>query len=113
MGQPLSEGPPSSSGPPNFPATHARYWVIVFAVTLAIIQYIDRVCISQAAPFISRDLNLTETQMGWVFSAFTLAYALFEIPVGYLGDRIGQRKALLRTVVARSFVSVATGWLWT
>jgi ACS family glucarate transporter-like MFS transporter len=92
-------------------ATHARYWVIVFAVTLAIIQYVDRVCISQAAPLISRDLQLSEQQMGWVFSAFTLAYALFEIPAGYLGDRIGPRRVLLRIVLWWSFFTVATGWM--
>ena len=92
--------------------TRARYWVIAFAVALAIIQYIDRVCISQAAPLISRDLSLNKWQMGWVFSAFTLAYALFEIPAGYLGDRIGPRKVLLRIVLWWSFFTVATGWVW-
>jgi MFS family permease len=86
--------------------------VIVFAVTLAVIQYIDRVAISQAAPFISRDLALTSEQMGWVFSAFTLAYALFEIPGGYLGDTIGPRRVLLRIVMWWSFFTAATGWAW-
>ena len=47
-----------------------------------------------------------------VFSAFTLAYALFEIPAGYLGDRIGPRKVLLRIVLWWSFFTVATGWMW-
>ncbi|MDB6115646.1 MAG: major facilitator superfamily 1 [Lacunisphaera sp.] len=92
--------------------TRARHWVIVFAVTLAVIQYIDRVAISQAAPLISRDLGLSSAQMGWVFSAFTLAYALFEIPGGYLGDRIGPRRVLLRIVVWWSFFTAATGWAW-
>src|SRR5438132_1662659 len=102
MPEPVSEGLPSGivgSSTNHQRPTHARYWVIVFAVSLAIIQYIDRVCISQAAPFISRDLHLSNAQMGWVFSAFTLAYALFEIPAGYLGDRIGPRKVLLRIVI--------------
>ena len=92
--------------------TRTRYWVIVFAVTLAIIQYIDRVCISQAAPLISKDLTLDKEQMGWVFGAFTLAYALFEIPTGYLGDKIGARKVLLRVVLWWSFFTAATGWVW-
>ena len=100
--------PPTASG--SRP-THARYWVVVFAVTLAIIQYIDRVCISQAAPLIGRDLALNDEQMGWVFAAFTLAYALFEIPAGYLGDRIGPRRVLLRIVLWWSFFTVATGWM--
>ncbi len=98
---------PAAAGP-----THARYWVIVFAVTLAVIQYVDRVCISQAAPFITTDLGLTATQMGWVFSAFTLAYALFEIPTGWLGDKIGPRKVLMRVVLWWSFFTAATGGAW-
>jgi MFS family permease len=93
-------------------ASRARYWVVVFAVTLAIIQYIDRVCVSQAKGSISDDLKLDDAQMGWVFSAFTLAYALFEIPAGYLGDRIGPRKVLLRIVLWWSFFTMATGWMW-
>ncbi len=92
--------------------TRARYWVIVFAVTLAVIQYIDRVCISQAAPRVSADLGLTKEQMGWVFGAFALAYALFEIPTGYWGDRYGPRRVLLRVVLWWSFFTAATGWAW-
>ena len=109
---PSDQLPPTNAAPPvSLRPTRTRYWVIVFAVTLAIIQYIDRVCISQAAPFISRDLRLDDAQMGWVFSAFTLAYALFEIPAGYLGDRIGPRKVLIRIVLWWSFFTAATGWM--
>lgn len=92
--------------------THARRWVVVFAVSLAIIQYIDRVCISQAAPFIAADLELSMQQMGYVFSAFTLAYALFEIPSGYLGDRFGPRRILLRIVTWWSVFTAVTGAMW-
>ena len=104
---------PSRVGPEaSSPATRTRYWVVVFAVALAVIQYVDRVCISQAAPLISRDLSLSPRQMGYVFSAFTLAYALFEIPCGWLGDRIGPRRVLLRIVLWWSFFTTATGWAW-
>ncbi len=88
--------------------THARYWVIVFAVSLAIIQYIDRVCISKAMPAIQRDLHFTNVQAGYVFGAFTLAYALFEIPTGWLGDKFGPRKVLLRVVIWWSVFTAAT-----
>ena len=100
--------------PPTLQATptRARYWVIVFAITLAIIQYIDRVCISQAAPYITEDLDLSAIEMGHVLSAFTLAYALFKIPTGWFGDRIGARKALIRVVLWWSFFTAATGWAW-
>lgn len=87
----------------------ARYWVVFFAVTLAILSYIDRVCISQAMPVIARDLQLTKEQQGWLFSAFGIAYALFEIPGGWLGDLIGPRKVLMRIVLWWSAFTALTG----
>src|SRR6266566_500092 len=92
--------------------TRVRYLVIVFAVALAVVTYIDRVCISQAAPLMTKDLGFSKQQMSYVFSAFTLAYALAEIPSGYLGDRFGARKVLMRIVVWWSFFTAATGWAW-
>ncbi len=83
-----------------------------FIVVLAIITYIDRVCISQAAPDMRRDLGLNESQMGWVFSAFTLMYALCEIPGGWAGDRFGPRSILMKVVVMWSVFTAATGWAW-
>lgn len=88
--------------------THARYRVVVFAVTLAIIQYIDRVSISKAMPLIQRDLQFSDVQAGYIFGAFTLAYALFEIPTGWLGDKLGPRKVLLRIVLWWSVFTAAT-----
>jgi MFS family permease len=81
-------------------------------VTLAIITYADRVCISQAAPLIRRDLALSEAQMGWVFSAFTITYALFELPAGWMGDRFGPRSVLMKVVVMWSVFTAATGAAW-
>ena len=92
--------------------TRARHVVTVFAVTLAVITYIDRVAIAQAVQFISADLGLTRTQMAWALAVFGWAYALFEIPGGWLGDRIGPRRVLMRIVVWWSFFTAATGWAW-
>jgi MFS transporter, ACS family, glucarate transporter len=93
-------------------ASGTRHWILVFAAALAVITYIDRVCIAQAAPHIQRDLGLTPVHMGWAFAAFAWAYALFEIPGGWLGDRIGPRKVLMRVVIWWSFFTAATGWAW-
>lgn len=92
--------------------TRARHWVIVFAITLAILAYIDRVCISMAAPTMTRDLGLTKVEMGSVFAVFALAYALFEIPGGWLGDWMGPRRVLLRIVVWWSSFTALTGLTW-
>src|SRR5687768_13187752 len=101
-----------ATAPESVRPTSTRSWVIVFAVTLSVITYIDRVCISQAAPAMMRDLSLTPVQMGYAFSAFAWAYALFEIPGGWLGDRFGVRKVLMRVVIWWSVFTAATGWVW-
>lgn len=92
--------------------TNARQWVIFSAITLSIITYIDRVCISQAAIPMQKELGLTDIQMGYAFAAFTWAYALFEIPGGWLGDRFGARKVLMRVVIWWSIFTAATGLVW-
>ena len=94
------------------PPSRARYVVVAFTVTLAIITYIDRVAISVAVPFIREDLGLNTIQMGWALSVFGWAYALFEIPGGWLGDRIGSRRVLMRIVLWWSVFTAATGWAW-
>lgn len=92
--------------------TNARQWVIVFAVTLSILAYIDRVCISQAAPLITQELGFSRTQMGAIFSAFALAYAAFEVPGGWMGDWMGPRKVLMRIVIWWSVFTALTGAVW-
>ena len=92
--------------------TRARHAVTAFAVTLAVITYIDRVSIAVAAPSISKDLGLSSTQMAWALAVFGWAYAIFEIPGGWLGDRIGPRRVLMRIVLWWSVFTAATGWAW-
>jgi ACS family glucarate transporter-like MFS transporter len=65
-----------------------------------------------AAPSIQKDLGLTPIQMGWAFSVFGWAYALFEVPGGWLADRMGPRRVLMRIVIWWSFFTAATGWAW-
>jgi len=93
-------------------ATSARYRVTVFAISLAALAYVQRVAISQAAGSIQAELGLNKVQLGFVFGAFGLAYALFEIPNGLLGDRLGVRATLTRIVVAWSVFTALTGAAW-
>jgi MFS transporter, ACS family, glucarate transporter len=89
--------------------TQVRHKVLAMTVVLAAITYLDRVTISVTRPNIARDLGLSPTQMGYVFSAFYLAYALFEIPSGSWGDRVGTRRVLTRIVCWWSAFTVLTG----
>src|SRR5438552_11229144 len=79
--------------------SRARTRVLTFCCPLAVVTYLDRSCISAAAPAIMADLHLSVLQMSAVFSAFTLAYSLFEIPSGWLGDTRGPRRVLTRIVL--------------
>jgi len=94
--------------------TRVRFGVLYFGIALAVIQYIDRVCISWSMPDIRVAFGLVGAQhddaVGWIFSAFTIAYALFEMPTGWLGDRYGPRRTLVRVVLWWCFFTAATGW---
>lgn len=103
----LTPGPSAESAP-----TRVRHGVLGFTLALTAVAYLDRVCIATAAPAMKADLRLTDAQMGYVFSAFTLAYALFEVPSGWLADRFGPRLMLTRIVVWWSVMTAATGLVW-
>jgi len=81
-------------------------------VLLGAITYLDRVCISLTAPDMMHDLGLSTVQMSVVFSAFTLAYAAFELPTGAWGDRVGSRRILTRIVIWWSGFTALTGAAW-
>src|SRR2546423_10733171 len=98
----------SHSSAVNTAPTQTRRTVRWLIFSLAVITYMDRLCIAGAARDISRDFNLSPTRLGYVFSAFALAYAVFEIPSGWLGDHIGTRKALTRIVLCWSVFTMLT-----
>ncbi|MFN7920291.1 MAG: MFS transporter [Bryobacteraceae bacterium] len=83
--------------------------VLSMLALLAVITYVDRVCISVAGPRMQRELDIGPEQWGWVTGAFALAYALFEIPSGRMGDRFGPRRVLTRIVCWWSMFTAATG----
>jgi MFS transporter, ACS family, glucarate transporter len=93
-------------------SSRARYGVVVLALSLAVLSYVQRVAISQAAGPISHDLHLDKAQMGLIFGAFGLSYALFELPMGLLGDKLGPRRVLLQIVLAWSTFTALTGAAW-
>jgi len=74
-----------------------RVRVMILLYFLVLVTYLDRVSISIVR--IKQAFHLNNTEFGWALSAFILSYALFEIPSGLLGDRLGQRKVLLRIVI--------------
>jgi len=88
----------------------ARHRVLMLVFTAALITYLDRVCISVAAPSMQADLHLSQLQFAWVFTIFNIAYGLFEIPTAWLGDRWGQRLMLIRIIGSWSLFTIFTGF---
>lgn len=89
-------------------ATRVRYRVVAATVGLAGVTYLDRVCVGVLAPSIMADLHISQPQMAWVFSAFTAAYALFEMPTAWWADRLGSRRILTRIVLWWSAFTMLT-----
>lgn len=83
--------------------------MLALLCSLTALTYLDRICISIVGVRIKSDLHLSNEQFGWVLAAFALAYALFEIPSGMLGDRIGPRKLFMRIVIWWSIFTMFTG----
>src|ERR1700759_5637551 len=86
-----------------------RYRVLVLLCSLTTLTYLDRICISIVGVRIKADLHLSNEQFGWVLAAFALAYAVFEIPSGMLGHRIGPRKVFLRIELWWAIFTAVTG----
>ena len=93
-------------------AISVRNRVVAFTMALAAVTYLDRVCIAVLAPKISAELDLSRIQMGYIFSAFAVAYAAFGVPLARWCDRDGARKVLTWVVLIWSVFTMATAAAW-
>jgi MFS family permease len=89
-----------------------RYVVLGLTVGAYAITYMDRQILAVARPVISQDLGISLVMMGWITFSFRLAYALFQIPGGWLGDRFGARRALTAIVTWWSLFTGAIALAW-
>src|SRR5205823_2249438 len=99
----------------NVPAekpSNVRYGVLGFACVLSMITYLDRVCFGTVASNIQAEFGLSESEKGWLFTAFAFAYAVFEVPTGWLGDKYGARTTLIRIVLWWSVFTALTGMVF-
>lgn len=90
------------------PPTRTRWLIVALISCIYVIMVIDRVNIAIAAKYIMPEYGLSEVQMGWIFSAFLVGYALCQIPGGWLGDRFGPRRVLTLAVLWWSVFTVLT-----
>ncbi|MDH5348115.1 MAG: MFS transporter, partial [Nitrospira sp.] len=91
----------------SFPPSPLRWLILGLLFAISVVTYIDRVNISVTARHMMPALGLTDQEMGLVFSAFVVGYALFQIPGGWLSDRWGIRIVL---TIALVWWSIFTAW---
>jgi sugar phosphate permease len=96
---------PAATSPSN-----GRWYVLFLISVMYLITYLDRVNISTAAPEITKEFGFDKVTMGVIFSAFVWAYALFQVPGGWLSDRFGARTVLSAVVAYWSLMTAATGF---
>ena len=89
-------------------ASNGRWYILGLICLMYLITYLDRVNISTAAPAISQEFGFNKITMGAIFSAFVWAYALFQVPGGWLSDRFGARNVLTAIVTYWSIMTAAT-----
>jgi ACS family glucarate transporter-like MFS transporter len=87
-----------------------RYQVLLVLAILSMITFLDRIALSSASATIMDDLHIGINQWGWILGMFTIAYAAFEIPTGWLGDKFGGKKILIRVVLWWSLFTILTGF---
>lgn len=90
----MSDKPTDDIYKGNGRTSHVRFYVILVTALMSVLLYLDRFCISFAEVFIKQELRLSDGQIGWLFTAFFLVYALAQVPSGYLTDRFGPRVML-------------------
>jgi sugar phosphate permease len=93
---------------PALQPSRGRWYVLLLISVMYLITYLDRVNISTAAPEISKEFGFDKVTMGVIFSAFVWAYALFQVPGGWLSDRFGARGVLGAVVTYWSIMTAAT-----
>jgi sugar phosphate permease len=98
--------------PPGQRPTHVRHVVLGLTVAAYMITYMDRQILAVARPVIRDELGISLVMMGWITFGFRMAYALFQIPGGWLGDKFGARRALTLVVTWWSAFTCLTAVAW-
>ncbi len=78
--------------------TSVRWWILSIVMAIMAVTALNRLNLSIAGKFIEEEFSFSTIAMGGVFSAFLWGYALFQIPWGYICDRIGPRRTLTASI---------------
>lgn len=101
-----------------------KRWELVFLLFLAgVVNYLDRSALSVAAPLVTRDLDLSPSDLGLIFSSFFVGYAIFNFIGGWASDKLGGKQVFTLamgvwsafcalTAAATGFLSLLVIWVF-
>lgn len=89
--------------------TRSRWVQLAWLSAMGAVSYLDRVNISIAAKPMADQYHLSLPRLGMVFSAFSIGYSLFQVPGGWLADRLGPRKVLAMGAIAWAILTALSG----
>ncbi len=92
----------------NLTPTRVRWRIVVILGVVAGVTYIDRLNLGIVAKFILEEYHFTTQSMGWILGAFSLGYAIFHVPGGWLADRYGPRRVLAGAILWFSVFTALT-----
>jgi ACS family glucarate transporter-like MFS transporter len=91
--------------------TNARYWIVVMLFIVTSFNYGDRATLSIAGSEMARDIGLDPVGMGYIFSAFSWAYVIGQIPGGWLLDRFGSKRVYFWSIFIWSLFTLLQGFV--
>jgi ACS family glucarate transporter-like MFS transporter len=96
----------SNGGPP----THIRCWILFLLFVVSTISYADRATLSIAGTAVEKALEISPSDLGYIFSSFAIAYVIAQIPGGFLLDRFGAKRVYVVALALWSFFTLVQGF---
>ena len=96
---------------PHNPLIPVRYRILGLLFVVSFVNYLLRNNLSTAQPAIMDEYHFTNTDMSFIYLAFNISYAMFQIPGGVFGDVVGSRRALAIVTISWGVLTALTGFL--
>jgi ACS family glucarate transporter-like MFS transporter/ACS family D-galactonate transporter-like MFS transporter len=91
--------------------SHVRYWILLMIFVVTTVNYADRATLSITGPAMRSEFGFDAVQMGYIFSAFSWAYVMAQIPGGWLLDRFGARRIYACSIFLWSLFTLLQGFI--
>ena len=91
---------------------NAAYWSLFVLVAINILNFYDRQVAGAVAEPMRKEFSLTDTQLGWINTAFTILYGIVGLPLGRLADKTSRKKLLSAGVVVWAALTASARWVF-